>query len=200
MKKAFCVQAQALHKYSISNTTDITRFSFYYRLLRVTARILAIDEGEKRSLRNIAMPVETQSQQINFEFGAEQGLHWKFTAADAPWKNGCSESLVKSVKKAIKGVIGEQVLMFSELQTEPGDDLSPNHLMLRRSSARVCSKTDRYVLETLEQRLFSKSTDKAEVARREKKCQGRQCSSDPRFKHSSRTTEDGSCDTGVSRR
>lgn len=94
------------------------------------------------------------------QFGAEQGLEWKFTAADAPWQNGCSEALVKSVKKAIKGVIGEQVLMFSELQTvcfeaanlvnerpigvhptEPGDDvyLSPNHLMLGRSSARVPS-------------------------------------------------------------
>lgn len=62
-KKAFCVQAQALHEYSISNVIDITRFSCYYRLLRVTARILAIGKGEKRSLRNIAMPVETQSQQ-----------------------------------------------------------------------------------------------------------------------------------------
>ena len=68
------------------------------------------------------------------------------------------------------------------------------------SAVRVCSKTDCYVLEMLEQRLFSKSTDKAEVAHREKKCQGRQCSSDPRFKRSSRTMEDGSCDTGVSRR
>ena len=34
------------------------------------------------------------------EFGAEQGLEWKFTAADAPWQNGCSESLVKSVRRA----------------------------------------------------------------------------------------------------
>ena len=48
-KKAFSVQAQALHEYSISNVIDITRFSCYYRLLRVTARILAICKGERRS-------------------------------------------------------------------------------------------------------------------------------------------------------
>ena len=60
-KKAFCGQTQALHKPSISNVIDITRVSCYYRLLRVTARILAISRGKKKSLRNIAMPVETQS-------------------------------------------------------------------------------------------------------------------------------------------
>jgi hypothetical protein len=60
-KKAFCGQTQALHEPSISNVIDITRVSCYYRLLRVTARILAISRGKKKSLRNIAMPVETQS-------------------------------------------------------------------------------------------------------------------------------------------
>ena len=85
------------------------------------------------------------------EFGAEQVLEWKFTTADARWQNGCSEALVKSVKKAIKGAVGEQVLTFSELQnvcfevanfvnehpigvhsTKPSDDvyLCPNHLLL----------------------------------------------------------------------
>lgn len=94
------------------------------------------------------------------EFGAEHGLEWRFTAADAPWQNGCSESLVKSVKTAIKGAIGDQVLMFSEFQTvcfeaanlvnerpigvhptDPKDDayLSPNHLLLGRASARIPS-------------------------------------------------------------
>ena len=96
------------------------------------------------------------------EFGAEHGLEWRFTAADAPWQNGCSESLVKSVKTALKGAIGDQVLMFSEFQTvascfeaanlvnerpigihptDPNDDayLGPNHLLLGRASARVPS-------------------------------------------------------------
>jgi hypothetical protein len=94
------------------------------------------------------------------EFGAEYGLEWRFAAADAPWQNGCSEALVKSVKSTIKGAIGDQVLMFFELQTvcfeaanlvnerpigihptSPSDDeyLSPNHLLLGRASERIPS-------------------------------------------------------------
>ena len=63
--------------------------------------------------------IEGVDQERLREFGAEHGLEWKFAAADAPWQNGCSEAeaLVKSVKSAIKGAIGDQVLMFSELQT-----------------------------------------------------------------------------------
>ena len=38
-------------------------------------------------------------------------------SADAPWQNGASEALVKSVKKAITVAIGESVMTFSELQT-----------------------------------------------------------------------------------
>jgi len=35
------------------------------------------------------------------EFGAEAGLEWCFTTPDGPWRKGCSESLIKSIKKAI---------------------------------------------------------------------------------------------------
>ena len=38
-------------------------------------------------------------------------------SADAPWQNGASEALVKSVKKAITVAVGESVMTFSELQT-----------------------------------------------------------------------------------
>ena len=51
------------------------------------------------------------------KFGVDKGLTWEFAAPDGPWQNGCSEALIKSVKKAIKGAIGRQVLSFSELQT-----------------------------------------------------------------------------------
>ena len=42
-------------------------------------------------------------------FGAENGLEWEFSTPDAPWQNGCSEALIRSVKRAILSVIGEQV-------------------------------------------------------------------------------------------
>ena len=51
------------------------------------------------------------------EFGAENEFDWDFSSPDAPWQNGCSEALVKSVKKAIKNAMGSQILMLSELMT-----------------------------------------------------------------------------------
>ena len=50
-------------------------------------------------------------------FSATKGMEWKFLPADAPWQNGTSEALVKSVKKVIMVVVGESVMTFSELQT-----------------------------------------------------------------------------------
>lgn len=94
------------------------------------------------------------------EFGADKGLKWHFSPPDAQWHNGCAESLIKSVKKAIKVAVGEQVLTFSELQTvlfeasnivnerpigvlnkeiDDGQYLCPNNLLLGRASGRVPS-------------------------------------------------------------
>ena len=91
-------------------------------------------------------------------FGAEKGLEWSFTSADAPWQNGCVEALIKSCKKGLDHAIGERCLTFSELQTvtfeianllnerpigrhptEPSDGtyLCPNNLLLGRATSRV---------------------------------------------------------------
>ena len=80
--------------------------------------------------------------------------------ADAPWQNGVSEAIVKSVKKAIAVAIAESIMTFSELQTvcyeaanlvnerpigrhstSPDDRiyLCPNDLLLGRSTPRVLS-------------------------------------------------------------
>ena len=110
--------------------------------------------------RELREAVESYEWDRLKDYGAENGMSWHFTAADAPWQNGCAESLVKSIKKAIKGVVGEQILTFSELQTvmfeaanlvnerpigqhptEPDETsyLSPNHLLLGRASSRIPS-------------------------------------------------------------
>ena len=44
------------------------------------------------------------------EFGVMEGFEWKFSSADAPWQNGVSEALIKSVKKAI-------TLIYQRFQT-----------------------------------------------------------------------------------
>ena len=51
------------------------------------------------------------------EFGATEGLEWHFTPGESPWKNECSEALVKSAKKCIKHAVGQHVLTNSELST-----------------------------------------------------------------------------------
>lgn len=38
-------------------------------------------------------------------------------SADAPWENGCSESLIKSVKRCLQIAVGDSILTFSELQS-----------------------------------------------------------------------------------
>ena len=92
------------------------------------------------------------------EFSANHSFDWEFCAPDAPWQNGCSEALIKSVKKSIKISIGDQALTYSELQTvlmecanllndrpigrhptqpEDGRYLSPNDLLLGHSAITV---------------------------------------------------------------
>ena len=42
---------------------------------------------------------------------------WKFTPANAPWQNGCSEALIKTCKKGITYAVGCNILSLSEFQT-----------------------------------------------------------------------------------
>ena len=92
--------------------------------------------------------------------GALKGLTWSFnTSADAPWQNGCSEPLIRLVKRALVIAVGDSVLTAGELQTalfevanlfnerpighKPGADpqlgsyLCPNDLILGRTGIAV---------------------------------------------------------------
>ena len=106
-----------------------------------------------KELKKVAKDLDSKSLQ---QFGVTQGLKWIFSSADAPWQNGISEALIKSVKRAITLAIGESVMTFSELQTvcfeaanlinerpigrhptSPDDEsyLCPNDLLLGRSTS-----------------------------------------------------------------
>ena len=110
-----------------------------------------------KELKKVVKDLDSKSLQ---QFGVTQGLKWIFSSADAPWQNGISEALIKSVKRAITLAIGESVMTFSELQTvcfeaanlinerpigrhptSPDDEsyLCPNDLLLGRSTSRVPS-------------------------------------------------------------
>ena len=91
-------------------------------------------------------------------YGADKGTEWIFSPANAPWYNGATEALVKSVKRALNAVVGEHIFCFNEYQTvlfeaaqlvnqrpigvkprKPNDGsyLCPNDLVLGRASPNV---------------------------------------------------------------
>ena len=91
-------------------------------------------------------------------FGTDKGIEWQFSPGDAPWWNGCCESLIRSVKRSIYIAVGNHRLPFSELQTvclevailanerpigiKPGNysehsDLCPNDLLSGRATRRI---------------------------------------------------------------
>ena len=112
-------------------------------------------EAASKEWKNVIKGLNTEQMK---EFGVEKGMEWKFSPADGRWQNGCSEALIKSVKRAITGAIGSQVLSVTELQTicfeaanlvnerpigrhptdlSDGAYLCPNQLLLGRASSRV---------------------------------------------------------------
>ena len=95
-----------------------------------------------------------------FNYGVKQGLIWSFNkSANAPFQNGCSEALIRLVKRGILISVGNNILSYSELLSafyeianllnerpigiKPGNDLSlgsylcPNDLILGRNNIRV---------------------------------------------------------------
>lgn len=92
------------------------------------------------------------------EYCAERGMKWQFITPLAPHQNGCAESMIKSVRKALKKAIGDTVLTPFELYTclleaanivnqrpigripnDPNDGsyLCPNDILLGRCSSTI---------------------------------------------------------------
>ena len=159
-----CLLTRAVHldlagDYSTAGFMQVFR---RFTSLRGYPSILYSDPGSQltaasRELRAAFQDIDRETLQTH---GVSHGLTWKFSPPDAPWQNGCSEALIKSVKRALQCVIGEQVLMFPELQTvlfetanllnerpvgrhpkdvEDGTYLCPNDLLLGRASSRAPS-------------------------------------------------------------
>ena len=95
------------------------------------------------------------------EYCADRGMKWQFTTPGTPHQNGCSEAMVKTVKKELKKAIGDTVLTPFELYTcllevaylvnqrpigripndpDDGTYLCPNDILQRRASNAVSSR------------------------------------------------------------
>ena len=70
--------------------------------------------GAERELRLMIQGWEKDKLK---EFCADRGIKWQFTTPLAPHHNGCAQSMVKSVKTALKCAIGDTKLTPFELYT-----------------------------------------------------------------------------------
>ena len=157
-----CLNTRAVH---LEIATDCSTMQFLQVLRRFVsvrgqpAQIISDNGtqfvGAQRELREM---ISGWNENELKDFCAERGIQWKFITPGAPHQNGCAESLVKSVKIAIKKAIGEQELTPFELHTcfcevanlmndrpigrksndpDDGSYLSPNDILLGRSGNRV---------------------------------------------------------------
>ena len=159
-----CMSSRAVH---VDVAADYSTEKFLMVLRRFVSlrgypRKLLSDNGPQLVKANQELNKMTKSWEWSKlqEFGATEGLEWEFTPADAPWRNGVTESLIKSVKKALNVAVNDNVMTFSELQTvfyeaanlvnerpigrhptstDDGYYLCPNNLLLGRCSTRVPS-------------------------------------------------------------
>ena len=157
-----CLLSRAVHLEAVS---DYSTNSFLLAIRRFMAiRGCPIKVWSDRGTQLVAASKEMKPVIVNHDmesvttFGSKNSIDWSFNSPDAPWQNGCAEALVKSAKKAITIAIGSQVLSFTEMQTvlceaanllnerpigrhptstEDGSYLSPNDLLLGRSTNKV---------------------------------------------------------------
>ena len=111
-----CLATRAIHV-DISPDYNTEKFLMVLRRfvsIRGYPSKLYSGNAANKELQKVVKDLDSKSHQ---QFGVTQGLKWIFSSADAPWQNGISEALIKSVKSAITLAIGESVMTFSELQT-----------------------------------------------------------------------------------
>ena len=159
-----CIVTRAVYL-DLSESYDTKGFLAAFRrfaMIRGYPKNMYSDQGTQivsasKELKN-AMP-DLNLNEIS-DCSNRYGTNWNFNkSANAPWQNGCSEALIKSVKRSLQIVIGDSRFTFSEMQTvlfevanllnerpigiKPGQDielgtyLCPNDLLLGRANVKA---------------------------------------------------------------
>ena len=159
-----CMVSRAIHL-EIAEGYDTQSFLVCFKRfvsIRGFPRVIHSDNGTQLVAANKELQKMTKEWNLSeiFNFGTKQGLVWSFNkSADAPFQNGCSESLIRLVKRGIMISVGNNILSYSELLSafyeianllnerpigiKPGNDISlgsylcPNDLILGRNNVRV---------------------------------------------------------------
>ena len=120
-----CFATKAIHLEAVS---DLTTDAFLAALRRFVARRGSVREiysdcgtnfvGAKRKIADWYETVNSKkcNERVAIDL-ANKGIDWKLTAARSPHLNGLMEGGIKSVKKHLKRVIGEQLLTYEEFNT-----------------------------------------------------------------------------------
>ena len=116
-----CLNTRAIH---CELATDLTTMEFLQVLRRFLSyrgypKVLISDNGSQMlgAENGLRLMLEGWNKSQLKEFCADRGMKWQFTTPSAPHQNGCSEAMVKTVKKALKKAIGDTVLTPFELYT-----------------------------------------------------------------------------------
>ena len=157
-----CLNTRAVH---CELAIDLTTMEFLQVLRRFFSycgypKALISDNGSQMvgAEHELRLTIEGWDKNQLKEFCADRGMKWQFTTPDAPHQNGCSEAMVKTVKKSLKKAIGDTVPTPFELYTcllevanlvnqrpigripndpDDGAHLCPNDILLGRATSTV---------------------------------------------------------------
>ena len=158
-----CLCSRVIHADITNNYSTHAFLLAYQRFIDIRGRPEKIFSDRGSNLVGASNELKEVIQGLDWETIQEYGhikggTVWEFSPGDSPWYNGATEAMVKSVKKALNVVVGENVLVYSELQTamfdaaqivnqrpigrhpkkpEEGSYLCPNDLLIGRCSPDV---------------------------------------------------------------
>jgi hypothetical protein len=156
-----CATVRAIH---LEIVQDLSTEAFLHALRRFAAHhgwpnTVISDNGTSfvGTERELKKLLQEGKQEIE-DFAVVHKVKWRFNTPLSPHQGGFFESLIKLAKKALRVIVGQQVLSWNEMSTvfaeveslvnsrplgypsnDPNDlrPLTPNHLILGRASADV---------------------------------------------------------------
>ena len=146
-----CLATRAVHN-------DVTEDYSMDSVLQALRRFIAMRACPRTIFSDKGSQLMAASKELA-TWATENRIQWTFAPAEGQHQNGVSEALVKSIKRSLLHVIGNNTMTFSELQTVlyevatiinarpigvvAGSDatqpraITPNHLLLGRSTPEV---------------------------------------------------------------
>ena len=102
---------------SVDYSTDAFLMSFRrFESIRGCSRTVFSDSGSQLVVASKELK-EMFTTNLDWnkirDYSSSHGTEWKFSPGEVPWCNGCCEALIRSVKKSIMIIIGNEVVTRS---------------------------------------------------------------------------------------